>query len=102
MVRLDEEKLLLEREKIELRRPNWRTKAEQRTEAERKQAKAQLQQRAEEERILAIDIDTVTNPRLRAYYKKLQDEIMERMWLQQFNSWRFHLFHVIQAWFISC
>jgi hypothetical protein len=39
--------------------------------------KAEMQQqRAEEEHILAIDM---TNPRLRAYYKKLQDGIMGRV-----------------------
>jgi hypothetical protein len=45
-------------------------------EVECRQKKAKMQERAQEEHILAIDIDSLTNPRLRAYYKKLQDAIM--------------------------
>jgi hypothetical protein len=58
-VRLDREKLELERERIELLR-----RAE-----EREREKAERQRRAEEERIMAIDLDSLTNARLRAYYK---------------------------------
>jgi hypothetical protein len=38
-----------------------------------------MQERDEEERVLAIDIDSLTNPRLCAYYKKLQDAIISRV-----------------------
>jgi hypothetical protein len=74
-VRLDREKLDLERERLELQRlakERERDRTElQRKEVECRQKKVEMQERAEEERILAIDIDSLTNPRLRAYYKKL-------------------------------
>jgi hypothetical protein len=69
MLRLDREKLELERERLEL----------QRRADERKREKVEIQRRAKEERILAIDVDSVTNSRFRAYYKKLQDDIMSKV-----------------------
>jgi hypothetical protein len=69
MLRLDREKLELERERLEL----------QRRADERKREKVEIQHWAKEERILAIDVDSVTNLRLRAYYKKLQDDIMSKV-----------------------
>jgi hypothetical protein len=69
MLRLDREKLELERERLELQ-----CRAD-----ERKREKAEMQRRTEEERILAIYVDSATNPRLRAYYKKLQDDIMSKV-----------------------
>jgi hypothetical protein len=79
-VRLDRKKLDLKRERLELQRLA-EERERGRTELQRKvvectQKKAEMQERAAEERILAIDIDSLTNPRLRAYYKKLQDAIM--------------------------
>jgi hypothetical protein len=73
----------LERERLELQRlaeERERDRTElQRKEVECRQKKAEMQERAKEECILAIDIDSLTNPRLRAYYKKLQDAIMSRV-----------------------
>jgi hypothetical protein len=69
MLRFDREKLELERERLEL----------QRRADERKREKAEMQRQAEEERILAIDVDSVTLMSLRAYYKKLQDDIMSKV-----------------------
>jgi hypothetical protein len=63
------EKLELERERLELQ--HWAD--------ERKREKAEMQRWAEEECILAIDVDSVTNLKLRAYYKKLQDKIMSKV-----------------------
>jgi hypothetical protein len=38
-----------------------------------------MQRRVEEECILAIDLDSLTNARLRVYLKKLLDVIMKRV-----------------------
>jgi hypothetical protein len=73
----------LERERLELQRLAEEHKRDrtglQRKEVECRQKKAEMQERAEEEHILDIDIDSLTNLRLRAYYKKLQDTIMSRV-----------------------
>jgi hypothetical protein len=55
----DDDILRLNREKMELEREI-----------------VELQRISEEERILGIDIDSVPNEKLRVYYKKLQDKIL--------------------------
>jgi hypothetical protein len=51
----------------------------QRMQLELEEEKVKMQCTHEEEHILAIDLDSVPNERLRAYYKKMQDKIMENV-----------------------
>jgi hypothetical protein len=46
---------------------------------ELEEEKVKMQRTHEEERILAIDLDSVPNERLRAYYTKLQEQIMNKL-----------------------
>jgi hypothetical protein len=51
----------------------------QRRKLELQEEKVKMQRTHKEERILAIDLDSVANERLRAYYKKLKDQIMNEL-----------------------
>jgi hypothetical protein len=65
---LEWEKLESERERIEL----------QRRTTEQEVVRMELQCWDDEECILTIDLESVSNERLCAYYKKLQDDITKR------------------------
>ena len=86
-VTIDREKVSIEKEKVELQRTHLDrqlTLEERRLELqkqaeEREREMAMLRLRAEDERILSIDLDKCANDSLQAYYQSLKQAILARI-----------------------
>jgi hypothetical protein len=76
----DHEFVALEKEHLDMERMKHQYIVSlQQRQLELEEEKVKMQRTHEEECILAIDLDSVPNERLRAYYKKMHDKIMENV-----------------------